>query len=207
MPASGNAYDDMEGSTPDLDAPQQDLDQPRQSAKRKRGDSPVVNGRTPRQLATSDQTPGHGKTTTPNMQRPYSQQQNGNEMSIQQQISRHIANAETTTAAAALAASMPQLNVPQPTELSFPSTNSGNEDERQVDSSFDLGPESGQQQTEGTPYAVSLYASANGQQAQGDGGANQSKPAVGTDEWHKVRKDNHKEGTHLSVHSLVIHSF
>lgn len=203
MLATGNALDIMENKNPDAVSPNQDPNQPRPSTKRKRGESPSINGRSPRQLVTSDQNPRRAKDTSPNMQRPYFPQSNGNDLaSIQQQISRHVANADAspTTAAAALAASMPQLHVPQPTELSFPSTNSGNEDERPIDSSFDMGPDIGHQQSEGTPYQLNVYTGANGDQTQGSGGNNAVKPAVGTDEWHKVRKDNHKEGNpHPSI--------
>ena len=34
-----------------------------------------------------------------------------------------------------------------------------------------------------------------------------SKPAVGSDEWHKVRRDNHKEGEHIpssDIHELRV---
>ena len=78
--------------------------------------------------------------STINAQHHYYPQSNGNEeYGIQHTIARHVNDVNaSSTAAAALAANMPQLNVPRPTELSFPSTNSGNEDERQLDSSFDM---------------------------------------------------------------------
>ena len=120
---------------------------------------------------------------------------------ISQEVARHVANANasSSTAAAALAASMPQLTVPQPTELSFPSTNSGNEEDRQLDSSFDIGPDSNHQHTDGTPYNIGGYNGANGDQIQGNSGMGPGKPPVGSEEWHKVRKDNHKEGTASNV--------
>lgn len=126
---------------------------------------------------------------------------NPNDMgSISQQIARHVANVNTmpTPAAAALAASMPQLTVPQPTELSFPSTNPGNDEERQLESSFDMSPpENNSRHTEGTPYNLDAFTGEGAGSIQGARevpGSGGNKPAVGSDEWHKVRRDNHKEG-------------
>ena len=184
----------MDRATLNMESQLQDLTQSRPSSKRKR-DSPGINGRTSRQAPTPDPDRRHNGTDI-EPQTPYYAQQNGNEdYGIQHQLARHVAdaNASSSTAAAALAASIPQLNVPQPTELSFPSTNSGNEEDRQIDSSFDMGPDSNQQHSEGGPY-LSHYSGSNGDQAQSTGPGTPGKPAVGTEEWHKVRKDNHKEG-------------
>ncbi len=119
--------------------------------------------------------------------------------SMSEQLSRHIAtvnaNAAPTTAAAALAATIPQLTVPQPTDFSFSNSGSGTDPDRQLDSSFDLGGGSDEGQnhhTQGTPYNLDAYqggAAAHGQDADNGG-----KPPVGSEEWHKVRRDNHKEG-------------
>lgn len=122
-----------------------------------------------------------------------------NELSITQQIANHLANTSTSTAAAALAANMPQLTVPQPTELPLPSTGSGNEGERQLDTSFDMGGGSDGDQNhhaQGGPYNLDPYQANSGPDTQSsrDHEAGGMKPAVGTDEWHKVRRDNHKEG-------------
>lgn len=104
------------------------------------------------------------------------------------------ANAAPTTAAAALAASMPQLTVPQPTDFSFSNSGSGTDPDRQLDSSFDIGGGSDEGQnhhTQGTPYNLDAYqggAVAHGQDTDTGG-----KPPVGSAQWHKVRRDNHKE--------------
>ncbi|KAL6712785.1 basic helix-loop-helix protein [Lecanora helva] len=110
------------------------------------------------------------------------------------------ANASPSTAAAALAANMPQLTVPQPTELSFPSSGSGNDPDRQLDSSFDMGGGADGDQNHhhhppGMSYSLEAYqaTSAGDPQPGRDTETPGIKPAVGTDEWHKVRKDNHKE--------------
>lgn len=119
--------------------------------------------------------------------------------SISQHIAQHLANASPSTAAAALAANMPQLTVPQPTELSFPSSGSGNDADRQLDSSFEMGGGSDgdhNQHTHGGHYNLDAYqgnAAVESQSARDQDGSG-VKPAVGTDEWHKVRRDNHKEG-------------
>lgn len=128
---------------------------------------------------------------------------------LSHQLARHVnsntghangANA-SSTAAAALAGLMPSLTVPQPTELSFTSTGSGNDG----DSSFEMsGQENGQNQhSQGTPYNLGSFqgtgtaAQVEAARAQASAMANAGgpgKPAVGSDEWHKVRRDNHKEG-------------
>ncbi|MCJ1470638.1 basic helix-loop-helix protein [Pseudocyphellaria aurata] len=122
---------------------------------------------------------------------------------LSQQLARHVAshglpeNRTTpgSTAAAALAGIMPQLTVPQPTELSFVSTGSGTDADRQLDSSFDMGGENGPNpNVQGSPYGMGGFQGTATQvpnaRETSNGGP---KPAVGSDEWHKVRRDNHKE--------------
>lgn len=138
-----------------------------------------------------------------NMPNPSGPSQDFNALS--QQIARHVANHAITdnnntnpssTAAAALAGIMPQLTVPQPTELSFVSTGSGTDADRQLDSSFDLGGDNGpNHNVQGSPYGMGGFQGTatqvqNAREASNGG----PKPAVGSDEWHKVRRDNHKEG-------------
>jgi hypothetical protein len=84
----------------------------------------------------------------------------------------------SSTAAAALAGIYPTMTIPQPTDVSFASQASDND--RNQDSSF---MDNSQQGGDG-------FMEASTPSARGSG----SKPAVGSDEWHKVRKDNHKEG-------------
>ncbi|MCJ1480396.1 basic helix-loop-helix protein [Schaereria dolodes] len=118
-----------------------------------------------------------------------------------QQLSSHAStsthtmqnsSSATSTAAAALAAHM----APQNNDISFGSTNSGTDGAALVDSSFDTsGGDSSQNRqtlynlvpfnaTGGTAAAVQAAREAS------NGGP---KPPVGSDEWHKVRRDNHKE--------------
>lgn len=123
---------------------------------------------------------------------------------LSQQLARHVASHGMTdnstnpgsTAAAALAGIMPQLTVPQPTELSFVSTGSGTDADRQLDSSFDMGGDNGPNpNVQGSPYGMGGFQGTATQvpnaRETSNGGP---KPAVGSDEWHKVRRDNHKEG-------------
>lgn len=88
------------------------------------------------------------------------------------------------TAAAALTA-YNGLTVPQPTEMSFqPQATATNHT-----GSFNIGEQS--------PFTLDSLKNTPGQ-----GGSSTSptqstpsqKPAVGSDEWHRVRRDNHKEG-------------
>lgn len=134
---------------------------------------------------------------------------NSNDFSaLSQQLARHVAGVNqglpdgsnpSSTAAAALAGIMPQLTVPQPTELSFVSTASGNDRDPQLDTSFDIGGQNdgSNQHTQGTPYNLGSFQGGTAAQVQAaressNGGG--SKPPVGSEEWHKVRRDNHKEG-------------
>lgn len=111
---------------------------------------------------------------------------------------RHAATSThdpSSTAAAALAAHMGA----GPSDMSFVSNGSGSEGDRPMDSSFDLSGDGSQNHmSHGAPYNINSFTTAGGTAAQvqaareaSNGG---SKPPVGSDEWHKVRRDNHKEG-------------
>jgi transcriptional regulator CBF1 len=80
----------------------------------------------------------------------------------------------SSTAAAALAGIYPTMTIPQPTDVSF--ATQGSDGDRGGESSFlDNSQQNDSFMENPTPTRA-------------------SKPAVGSDEWHKVRKDNHKEG-------------
>ena len=117
---------------------------------------------------------------------------------------QHSASEAASTAAAALAGVFPQITIPQPTEISFASNTSSGEAERQLDSSFGLGEHEGDQNHSGNQqYNLDALRQSTGSQVQAaressSGGG--VKPAVGSDEWHKVRRDNHKEGKHYTDH-------
>ena len=137
---------------------------------------------------------------------------NSNDFSaLSQQLARHVAGANhnlpdgsnpSSTAAAALAGIMPQLTVPQPTELSFATTTSGNDPDRQLDSSFDIGGQNDgpNHHAQSTPYSLSSFPGGTAAQVQAAREASNggNKPPVGSEEWHKVRRDNHKEGEPVS---------
>jgi hypothetical protein len=119
-----------------------------------------------------------------------------NDDDMQQQFDVHQnggANNAPDTAAAALA--YHQMTVPQATELSFqPQVSAGD------GSSFGMGDHHQQQQGMQDFSLEALKAATSGSRA-GQSAGNDSppstgahKPAVGTEEWHKVRRDNHKEG-------------
>ncbi|KAL8951046.1 MAG: hypothetical protein Q9222_002960, partial [Ikaeria aurantiellina] len=105
----------------------------------------------------------------------------------------------TSTAAAALAGIMPQMTIPQPTDMSFASTASNTDENRPFDSSFDIGGDSGHGHNGPTSSFVSSFPGNTAAQVQAarensnGAGAGGLKPSVGSDEWHKVRRDNHKE--------------
>lgn len=85
-----------------------------------------------------------------------------------------------STAAAALAGLYPTMSIPQPTEVSF--APQGSDGDRGQETSFMGDSQQGDQ---------SFMDNSTQGQSSGSRGA---KPLVGSDEWHKVRKDNHKEG-------------
>ena len=98
----------------------------------------------------------------------------------------------SSTAAAALGSMYPTLHVPQSTEETFAAQANADVDHHN-DSSF--GPSASQ--PDGLPGSSAPTApmqSANGDQQSRYSGQSNPKPAVGSEEWHKMRKDNHKEG-------------
>ena len=154
-----------------------------------------------RNAPASNNVHANGQDASDSSHDPYPNDSNNHDLiNISEQLSQHIANvnsnaAPTTAAAAALAANMPQLTVPQPTDFSFSNSGSGTDPDRQLDSSFDMGGGSDEGQnhhTQGTPYNLDAYQ--GGAATHGQDGDNGGKPPVGSEEWHKVRRDNHKEG-------------
>lgn len=145
----------------------------------------------------------------PNASGP-SQDFNALSQQLARQVAGHLTENNTnpsSTAVAALAGIMPQLTVPQPTELSFVSTGSGTDADRQLDSSFDLGGDNGpNHNVQGSPYGMGGFQGTatqvqNAREASNGG----PKPAVGSDEWHKVRRDNHKEGERAFRPTACVH--
>jgi bHLH factor len=94
------------------------------------------------------------------------------------------------------------MTVPQSTEQAFMS-HPGDGSDRPGSSSLDQGNASEQQRTSFTDFDISTLKGDAPETAEGEGsptmggsgaGAGGQKPQVGSDEWHKVRRDNHKEG-------------
>ena len=102
----------------------------------------------------------------------------------------------TSTAVAALAGIYPTMTVPQPTDLSFASTGPGGDNDRHLDPSFAMG----EHEVGSLPFALEDFdadSSLQHMQVATPGGRDSTgnqKPGVGTEEWHRVRRDNHKEG-------------
>ena len=112
-------------------------------------------------------------------------------------------NDATSTAAAALAAN----GLGQPGDISFMSTGSGTDGD-QVSSSFDLGMGGNGQTQHAGPYSLQTFSSqpnttAQVQAARDAMHGSGAKPVVGSEEWHKVRKDNHKEGKSFACNKTV----
>jgi bHLH factor len=105
----------------------------------------------------------------------------------------------SNTAAAALNM-YPSLHVPQSTEETF--ANQSTPESHHSENSFNNHAAS-QPSTDGLPLPppASAQQTPNGaQQEQRYSAPPNAKPAVGSEEWHKMRKDNHKEG---KLHSLI----
>jgi transcriptional regulator CBF1 len=110
------------------------------------------------------------------------------------------ATTASSTAAAALGTMYPTLHVPQPTEETFAAQNVGDGDHTEDISLI----KADNVHPHGLPAddsVASLSTPTNGIRAQDSRyqppvtptGSTQ-KPTVGSEEWHKMRKDNHKEG-------------
>ncbi|KAL8863426.1 MAG: hypothetical protein Q9178_000107 [Gyalolechia marmorata] len=104
----------------------------------------------------------------------------------------------SSTAQAALAGIMPQMTIPQPTDISFNSNGSNTDVDRQFESSFDMSGEGHGHNGQGSAFNLNSFPSSMAAQVQAaressSGGGGSHKPSVGSDEWHKVRRDNHKE--------------
>lgn len=124
---------------------------------------------------------------------------------MQQQFDVHQNGGNTAsvgdTAAAALA--YHQMTVPQPTELQFQTQGSSGD-------SFSMGDhhqnQAGMQDFSLEALKAATQTTRTGQSAQSESPPQSAshKPTVGSDEWHKVRRDNHKEGksSHLNTFSI-----
>jgi transcriptional regulator CBF1 len=161
--------------------------------------SPSANNTTTGHADLNDQTTAEFLTAHNNSEgdiqhsNPYSQlHQNGGTN----------ATNSSDTAAAALHYSM---TVPQATELSFQTQSSGGEGDRPLGASFNI-------EGHGAHGLGDFGLDALKGGAQGNaGGADHSptgtpghKPPVGSEEWHKIRRDNHKEGSSTNATIYLI---
>lgn len=124
---------------------------------------------------------------SPNHQRSHSHSQQG------------VISSATDTATAALA-QYHTMSVPQPTENTFmhqPTEGGDRVSATPVDQT--PGPRSGSFGELDATGANGDASSPTGAQATPGG----SKPSVGSEEWHKVRRDNHKEGEFQFVQELL----
>ena len=93
-------------------------------------------------------------------------------------------NDAPSTAAAALNI-FPTMAVPQPADISFASS-SGADGDRNLDPSFGMDSSGIQGDSDSQNYNLDALRES--------GSGRESKPQVGSDEWHRIRRDNHKEG-------------
>ncbi len=126
---------------------------------------------------------------------------------LQQATSEHHESADpanaSSTAAAALGTMYPTFHIPQPTEETFAAqTSAETEHQHHQESSF--GASDVMPHPDGLPLSTDPSSSSITQQHPQNGirtghsystpTSQSHKPAVGSEEWHKMRKDNHKEG-------------
>jgi hypothetical protein len=98
---------------------------------------------------------------------------------------------DTATASSTAAAALnmyPTLHVPAPTEETFAAQTAS--DQHHDGNSFNASVAD----IDGLPVVSPTMQSANGLQEKRYSTSSTPKPAVGSEEWHKMRKDNHKEG-------------
>ncbi|KAL8709393.1 MAG: hypothetical protein Q9225_007458 [Loekoesia sp. 1 TL-2023] len=115
----------------------------------------------------------------------------------------------SSTAAAALAGIMPQMTIPQPTDMSFASITSNTDPDRHFDSSFDIsGDSSHGHNGQGPPYNLHPFPGNTAAQVQAaressNGGGLGHKPSVGSDEWHKLSGGVGKRSTKRAVEYIA----
>jgi hypothetical protein len=151
----------------------------------------AVNNKRRRDSESADDTRRHNKRISPNMNKTGDANQQDLE-ALQDYGALHHGNPDqngaadhasaSSTAAAALAGIYPTMTIPQPTDVSFATQNS--DPDRNPESSF----------MDNSQQGGDSFMETSTPSGRGSG----SKPAVGSDEWHKVRKDNHKEGKWLA---------
>ncbi|KAK8199986.1 hypothetical protein IWZ00DRAFT_31376 [Phyllosticta capitalensis] len=100
----------------------------------------------------------------------------------------------TDTAVAALSHHF-SMTVPQATELSFQNQSTGGENDRTLGNSFGMADHNMHAASHGMgDYGLDPMSKSSAQgAAQNESPPSSSKPAVGSEEWHKIRRDNHKE--------------
>lgn len=114
---------------------------------------------------------------------------------LAQATAEHNDPADTANASSTAAAALnmyPTLHVPPTTEETF-AAQAGVETHHD-DNSFNATVN----QPDGLPLATGPLQPPNGIQEPRYGTGPNPKPAVGSEEWHKMRKDNHKEGTQIT---------
>lgn len=117
---------------------------------------------------------------------------NSSDLNIDQQILQHVQNGisdddNALAAKAALAAHTPQNKYPPPPDTPFDANN--------LTHGLTFGDEMSQGVGDGpgsSSTAAAVYAAREAQSMN-------SKPSVGSPEWHQVRKNNHKEGMSIYV--------
>jgi len=98
----------------------------------------------------------------------------------------------SSTAAAALGSMYPTMHVPQSTEETFAAQAA--ENDHHADAYNGPGDVSHNDNSMAVDTSAASLQASNGISKNFAPGAHHPKPAVGSEEWHKMRKDNHKEG-------------
>lgn len=164
-----------------------------QKRKRDEGSDEIINDTqrpTSKQRLSVDE---HEGTYPMNNEHPEMERlQQYNDMNRASDMANGDDHANASSTAAAALSHFPIMSVPQATEVSF--QQSSDIDRNPNDYSIDDS-QAGQE---------SFMMQDNESQSPVSGGRSGSKPAVGSHEWHKVRKDNHKEGESIRFTDIKI---
>jgi len=116
---------------------------------------------------------------------------------LAQATAEHSNATDTATASSTAAAALnmyPTLHVPASTEETFAA--SAGAESHHDESAFNT---SNASQPDGLPMTAPSSLSTNGVHTEQGYRSHNPKPVVGSDEWHQMRKDNHKEGLLIHV--------
>lgn len=174
-------------------------------------DTPDPNGQTLAEMLAQHQAPGEGEDDDDEHHHHHQHHHNAETLHA-----RAAAGAAVNDTAAAAMAQYHTMTIPQRTEETFMQQSgrggASGGGEAEADPDADPDPEARRtgsldQNAGGDGSPTNGAAGAAGGEGNtspgGAAGGGANKPAVGTEEWHKVRRDNHKEGMHTRARTRI----